>query len=371
MTHDIELYAVDPLSDAEGIRLFRSDDTVYEAAQHGKTASRIYPEEGQWTVKVNVPVEERREAYDTFRRMADRLEDAYDVDLPKTWLEFQEEYEDTATAAEEGVALCYRNEGSLAIPDPGHEAAMGRGDAAMLGNLAGGGLGLASAGALGAMGSLPPEGSIIGIVGLGLSPAWGVLTALGANTGVPTVKNRIGRWKRRRRYGDIGALQDRSLLEHLNERNALKHLLDRNESFPADVTERYRELDDRALEAALDIITTAHFERFEELPGINVTASFDTYEEAAAFQDTVRDEDSGRYERPSIYTSPAAFRSMFDDLTFTVDGREYVLEDAEVLVQNVFERDPVDDAIITWLEEAYPDVVQDIGRDRSLTGKAL
>lgn len=363
MSEDITiyLYAVEPLADAEGVHLFQSDDTFYEAVQHGEAASRIYPDDGQWSAKVNIPVKERRSAYDWFRGIADRLEETYSVDLPKTWLTFQEEYEDTATASDDDITVCYRSEGSLAIPNPGHETPLGSRSAAMIGNLGGGGLGIASVGAL--TGINPVLDALIFA-----SPGVGALGALGANAGVPAVKNRIGQWKRRRRYGEIDAVRERRFLDQINERNSLERLLDRNQSFPTDLTERYTELEGRALNEALDIVTTAHFERFDELQGINVTGSFDTYEEAAAFRDTVRDRDSEAYERPSLYTAPDAFRSMFEHLTFTMEGEKHVLEDAYRLTETLLEGADADPDISTWLEETHPDIVKQAGQEHALEG---
>lgn len=367
---DTELYAVDQHVETprgNGFRIHTLEDEVYELLETGDGASRIHPSDryggDQWRSTVQLPVAEVQEAYDTFRAVADRVEEAYDVDLPESWISFRKAYENGGTSVgHDAFNVRYNREDGITVPKERFATYGG------VGTLGGGFFG-SLAGMFGSMGAhaagLVSEPTGVAIM-LGSIPASFIFGWGGGYLG-PKAKGKWTNWRRQRTYGDPEKAGDDTLFARLNERNSLEALLNGDESFPDHLTDRYLAMEDAGLEDVKDLLLKTHFHGFDKAQGVVAEATFDTYEEAAEFQHVVRGDTAAVVDRASIYTNTDAFTTMFDHLTFTVEGEEYILTDAERVVENVYERDTHPD-IVTWLEEEHPDLVTETGQRHTLDG---
>lgn len=351
----------------DGFRIYTARDDVYEALEsEGGVETRLHPASTGYRVTVRIPVgdgeETAQEAYQAFRDVADRVETGYDVDLPLSWLNFEDDLGGAPRARarlDEGdrVTVRYRADGKVAIPEKRYSTYSE--GMSYVGAFTGG-FGLIGADMLGMLSATHPL--LPFPAGFGGMVAGGMLGYFGPKTRQWYVNR-----KRRKRYENPEAVMEQPVLDGVNERNGLERLLDRDEPMPDHVTDRYKELRDEPLDEVWGLLTTAHFERFDRQQGLTASGTFDTYEEAAAFTDVVRGVPQQERTRPSIYEEPAVFENLFSHLVHEVDGELYILDDADVMVGNVVEHGAAD-GVRMFLDETHADLVQRVGAEHSLSG---
>lgn len=364
---DIDLYHPEGIEDelGDGFRLYTLDDAVYEARTRPlsidmpdvdvpRIDTRIYTEEGDWMLKANVPVTEKKPAYQTLRFFADAVEEVEGTELESTWLEYQTAYEDgdAFTVETRDRAVSFRHDGDIDIPTVHYNGWEGITTGANFGAMLGGVAALAG-----------------NVVGMPMDPFNGLMMGWMAGSGVGGVGSKARQFrtnrKRRKKYGDVDGLEELDVFDRMNEKNRLEAVLNRSGPAPDRFTERYNELREDEFEDIFDTVTTAHFEGFDEQAGVTLTGRFDTYTDAYGMAaELVAVEAAG--EHPSIYADADVFRHLFSFFTYEECGEEHLLEDGERLLQEVMRRDDVDQSIITWLDEEYTDMVRDVGQKHTL-----
>lgn len=370
----IDLYHAERIEDGlgDGFRLYTLDDEVYEARtgtlpasldngeEVSRLDSRIYHDDTYWVMKVNTPVTEKKPAYNTLRAFADTVEEATGEELETTWLDYQTTYEDgeqfevgTRGVGTDTVTVSFQASGSIDIPEASYEMQLGLGHG--MGAALGGGAAAAAGMLLGA-----PVGVIDGLL-------VGQVAGAGLGGVIPKARQYRENRKRRKRFCEAEGIEDLDLFDRVNEKHRLEQILDRDTPAPDRFTDRYNALRDEDLDELLDVITTAHFDGFDDQAGVTVTGTFDTYGGAHAMAAALSGVEA-LTDRPSIYADRDVFERFFDALTYEEGGDEQLLEDGERLVCDVMQRDDVAPSIIAWLDAEHADTVQDVGRAHSLAG---
>lgn len=389
---EIELYAVERIVEepAGGIRIYRSDDAVFEARSGEDADTRIYRDGDRWYTKIRFDEDDVEDAYNEMMRAADDINERYGTALdiaPPEFLVRAEE--DGEIHIEDGrIQLNYVEETELdeavdeLFDEPARSSIL-KGAAASGAAEVGAGsvLGAAVGAVLGAAGGPP---GVIGGAGMGAAAGGtggGVLAALDSAAAAvslprPSRLNMDSRlpmtnavkWfeeRRKEKYTALDAMEDH--LSTLNKLHSMEEEVDVIREMDLERHEELEDLQDSDIEQIHDVLMEVHFDRFEESEGVTVVHEAGSYEEAAEFASVVTPEADGAQERPSIYTAPEAFRTIFERCTYTERDTLKYFDDAGVLVENVYGREAVPQEIVGWLERQHRDLIQDVGRERSMT----
>jgi hypothetical protein len=347
----------------DGVRLYNSDDTVYELRVEdglpliGDTVeTRLYQDGNRWQAKLRIPETDLEDAYDHVLELSERIEEEYGFDpsMPVRLfndgirhdigdeIDGQFRFND-ASMDEYGKEYSERHlEGEELL-------AMGGGVGYLGSGLVGGGV----AGSL-----LGPPGTVAGAVlgaagGLG---AW-VWDMNGAQEGKNTPINlvskapgkTIGAIKKRQKENERSGkpLKDMNFLEQLNEKRHIEP--DYQDARDWDLRERYEALEEKDLEDRFDTAMDATFHRLEQAPGLHLTASFDDYGEALDFLATAQGAEAPETDTPSVYDNPDAFSQIF---RYSRD------EDRRRLIRNV--QEDGSESVEQYLEDEHEGLMIDV-----------
>lgn len=370
------LYYREPVQDelGDGLRILTSHDDVYEARAAEDIETRIYSDGEQWQAKVQNPVTDMEEAYDRVVASVNSINDLGDAGLavdPEVFLEGVDRY-DTFGLEGNGFTVKYRETGE------GLEAT-GLSDGAQIAYFLGGWGSYAGAGATGGFAVGGPPGALVG--GLGGAAAYYLEALFNADAGdldlekvaenksrspmmlpyrgIRSAKNRVRNWRHRRSQRKAQEqYQQPELLNDVNELHCILSRMQQNNTIQGhEQRDRLKDKDpDETLEAALNIA----FHRFEEQPGVTATGTFELYDDAAAFMATLTDTDTPT-TRPSIYTRPDAFKTIFERCV------EYDLtDDQQILTQNAHKNGSAN--VLSYLEDEHPDLFHNGGIDFAAGG---
>lgn len=384
---DMELYATEELDDGlgHGLRITRSDDAVYEARTAEDAVSRIYEEDGTWHAKVLLPLTDSEEAYDRMQAMMDDINDAYGTALHTNPKAFGDAINrDGRIKASDGATrVCYVDEEDT---QPIEEIAETPSDASILkGWLAGttasigggAGVGALAGGAIGMLGGPPGAvgGAVTGAhVGAGIGgvlSAWEGVDTVTEGPGYPIaspVTGRTIRYFERRaqtRYQPDAIAAAEDYFDRFNALHSLERELAERNRFDEARHARLEKLRDADIENIHDTVMEEHFHQFDEGEGLTATHETDTYLDAVRFVGHVANHVPPTDES-SLYTSPDTFQQIFSHCTYQEDGETHYLDDAKILVHNVYDNTDTADAIVDWLEAEHPDLVQDVGRQHAM-----
>lgn len=349
-----------------GVRLHTSEDEVYEAREVDGAAVRVYGQNEDWGVLLNIPRTGMREGYDTFDTVAERLENAYDEDLITPSATFLDSVKAKGGISVDSgpITLQYRSEDGadadedeLELPGP-EEAVPGYA-------VVGAGTG-AAAGAT-TFGSAGPEAALLGAALGGVGGAFGgALSAFNepalhpySPIGTLQKANRRLQAYRDRRRTDFGRLGESELWQEFNEKRRLDAVQETARDM--ETTLRYDELRDDGVEEDVERLMDHHFQDIAKRPGVTVRFTGDRYTEAIELVANALDTEIPAVERPSIYMDAAVFRTLFKQVNETEQER---------LVDVAFEQDAFDQKVATYLENQHEDLVADVGQERSLNGDA-
>lgn len=360
---DLELVYGSVLDDGDGFRLHTSRDNVYEYRQDGERDARITSGEWGWRTVVHAPARED-EACDEFAAFAEAIDDRYDTGFVDASRAFNALKEDGVVAVHEGLfRLRYRESHGFDIP-PGRmgrttrRVSRGVVDGIYAGSLGyalgflGGIAGFAGAAALGAPSPLQ-ETILVGTTAGGSALFGGIGALRGAPDGYSSAEIR----RRELVRGGEPAAVVEDMLETVNAERVEQYLAGEPEATGDE------EDDCTRVEQELDVFLDTVFHDAEQHAGVVASAWHPTYDEAKTFVSGLADV-SVTEEPPSLYTDADVFQELFAYLE-TDDG---LLDDAHILVDNVYSREDVSPEIAAWLNEAHPELVQDVGQQKALHG---
>lgn len=348
---------------------------MYEVRATEDAESRIYQDGRDWTASIRFPVSDNEEAYDRFAEAASVIKEITGDDLGLSVAAFDDALQD-GSVREQGddTTLRYNAEDKINVPPGKLRRALEQAPDVVVPSGLVGALGGSAGGLFGMI------GGILGEVALGLPPGTLVFPATtggGAAGGLVGAGAAFRGWKdnhdppyseeaiRRRKYVDADR-PDGSLLDAVNEKRLLDNYLESAaSSYRTEDVERRRDLREQDPEADLEAFMEMAFETLPYRDGVVATRTCDTYEEAAAFTADLLGADSVP-EQPSIYADPEVFRHIMSFYTYESEERTDVIGSGRSILRRVFERDDVDPVIVDWLEETYPEQVEDIGRERAL-----
>lgn len=359
---DIELYAVAELDGdvRDGIRIYRSDDAVYEAWSSEDAAIRCYEDDGTWQVKVRFPEQDIEDAYNRLITTAEEVNDAYGTALDISPKRFRErvESDDEVILADGETTLHYREETDLdelieavagdptkaslakaVVTDVATEAAEGTVIGAVVGSIAGPPGVVATAAAWG------------GIWG-GLSVVRNGVDLARGGSGPRTT--RFFEERRKKQYKAVDVVEDH--LESVNRLHSLEAEVEATREMDMAKHDELAGLEEDGVEDAHDLLMQLHFHRYEEGDGVMAMHTTDTYEEAAAFITAVTGNTVPR-QRPSLYTARDAFTTVFDHLTYMEHDEQNYLDDAAVLARNAHNHGT--DEVTAWLKQQHAGFVHD------------
>lgn len=368
-----------------GMRIYTTHDDVYEMREDSGVSTRIYPGGGRWAVKMRFPVTDAEDGYDVVRDVLAALDAEGYTPTPKA---FTDDIKDdgTATIKTGGGTVRYADDVDLdAMVDIDIDRSTKlkgalAGVAAESGTL--GAVGAAIGGALGIPGG-PPAMAAGATAGSAVGGGLGVLAGgLEAPMALRTWEDRdlpvervIYRMQQRRKRKFLNGRFDafEKHLDAVNRMRSYERRLEEAESLNMEVRELYDSYVEGGRREQHDALFDVHFHRFHHRDGVTVSASADTYREAVETAADILDTPVHDVERPSIYADRDVFAALFTPLTYQDEQEvalsgsgENLLEDAEILVANVFDRDAIDPGIAAWLEETYPDAVREVGQERSM-----
>lgn len=409
-TPSLDLYAVEEID--EGVRIYRSDDAVFEAwtvdnpeaarsvplRERGpnvfrdameKAEARLYRDDGRWYAKVRFRETDVEEAYDRLIEAAQDVNATYATALDISPKRFRERvHADGMVTLEEGrTTLHYREETDL---DTIVEGILGGeiGDSSLAkGLLTGGaacvGIGAAAGAGIGAaIGSLAGPPGVVG--GAALGAQVGGINAGGGfflGNGIPAVMahrrdpNYFWRYgsgmpvdratkyfeerRQEKQYTAVDAVE-----EHLSAVNRLHSLAEEVQVTREMEMGQHEELEalrDRGIEEVHEGLMQIHFGRFEDGEGVTAVHAADSYEEAVDFLETVGADAVDGGERPSLYRDMDAFTTVFDHLAYTEQGGTKYLNDACTLGRNVQEGEDVQTELADWIRRQHPATARAVG----------
>ncbi|MDY6777652.1 MAG: hypothetical protein SVU32_03235 [Candidatus Nanohaloarchaea archaeon] len=344
-TPDITTYAVEPFEDelGEGVRIYDSADRLYEARDHGAWESRIYSDDGGWRVAVGIE-EDQEQVTSRLKAAASRIEEEYGVDFVPSLDAIDGEVEEgrikSRHAGEPFDGCIELSSGRGRVDTEEIEADLPRPDS-LLPYWVGYGAGYAVGET-----ALPGVGGFVAAVAMGLGSE---VATKGGSFAAEHIINR----RRRSKYRDIDILDDDEHFEQISELNRLE---DREWGFETGLTEQEQERLDELREEDVkedhSVRMHLHFRSFTDRDGYHFHTEEGTYDDAVAMVEAVLGREMNVGARPSIYSDAEAFGTVFERLDPV--GRED-------LAANVIEREEVPENIMSFLNESYPEVVEEAG----------
>lgn len=361
MARSDKFYAAIPVQDelGKGFSLFSHEDDVYAARVTDGSDSRLYMSGGGWRAKIRFPVADDIEAHESYKELAELIEEQYDLNLSMTAHEFNnalESDEEQARRKRGGIEICY-TPGDESVP--GEDTAFVNAYLGTLGSYMAGGT--AAGGAYGGM-TGGPEGALagagIGLVGGFATAAGDLFTAItteqvykpltpGAAVG------RLNERKHRKRYRAGRYFPPKKYLDDLNRLHRLDRVIEETDQLM--VKEEFNDLQSTKVDETFETELNELFDDFEEMNGLHVCGRFPEYGDAVSFIALLQEDDEVELERPTIYREPEIFQKLFENTIYEHDGEERILPEGRSIVHNVFERD-ADPAIDTFLQSNYQQI---------------
>lgn len=382
---ELELYSVVKAEDelGTGIDIYTSGDDIYQIRFGDDAITSLYREDGAWAATVRHPVDGNEDGYDRFHALAERFDDAYDTAMERSVMAFHNELTERNAVVVEGgdTTLSYRPDSAVDFPEAptpysrtqralkkAGKAVSGAGNLGVAGGLVGGlagGLGGALLGdpALGAMIGSGALGGTGGALGGWAGHGMGSHAVAEGTTDTLTPRgayNRLtGAEEEPAQNRVVGLLFDR-----LNERNRLEVHLEEVPQYDEALIDRYDALQKEELDRWQDTVLDLLFHDADRLAGVTAHYEAGSYTDIRDFVDTAFDEPVTPRAEPSLYADTEAFQQVMAEMTHE-DG---VFRDAHTIVDNLWTHPDAAEETTAWLEEEYPDLVQSVGRERTLEG---